>query len=40
MGHANEYGSKKSLEATLKKVAMISGIVFLVVAVILPYVIA
>jgi len=34
---ANEYGSKKSLESKLKKVAIIAGILFVVIAVILPY---
>lgn len=34
---SNEYGSKKSLESTLKKVATITGIVFVVTAFFLPY---
>lgn len=34
---ANEYGSKKSLETKLKKVAVISGALFVIIAIILPY---
>ena len=37
MSWGNEYGSKKTLETKLKKVALISGIVFVVVSLILPY---
>ncbi|MFA7298753.1 MAG: preprotein translocase subunit SecG [Candidatus Absconditabacterales bacterium] len=37
MAGGNEYGSKKTLENKLKKVALASGIVFLVVSLILPY---
>ncbi len=33
----NEYGSKKSLEGKIKKVAMISAIVFVIISLILPY---
>jgi protein translocase SecG subunit len=35
---ASEYGSKKSLETKLKKVAIIFGVLFILIAVILPYV--
>lgn len=34
---SNEYGSKKSIESTLKKVALISGIIFVAVVLYLPY---
>ncbi len=34
---ANEYGSKKSLETKLKKVAIAAGVIFILIAVILPY---
>ncbi|MEI7562169.1 MAG: hypothetical protein WCJ39_00090 [bacterium] len=34
---ANEYGSKKSLETKLKKVAVISVVIFVLIALILPY---
>lgn len=34
---SNEYWSKKSIETTLKKVAVITGIIFVVCACILPY---
>lgn len=37
MAWGNEYGSKKTLENKLKKVALISGILFLIVSLILPY---
>ncbi len=37
MAWGNEYGSKKTLENKLKKVALISGLVFLIVSLILPY---
>ncbi len=37
MAGGNEYGSKKTLETKLKKVAIISGVLFLVVSLILPY---
>ena len=37
MAGGNEYGSKKTLETKLKKVALISSIVFLLVSLILPY---
>jgi protein translocase SecG subunit len=33
----NEYGSKKSLETKLKKVAVISVAIFVLIALILPY---
>jgi protein translocase SecG subunit len=35
-GGSNEYGSKKSIEFTLKRVAMIAGIAFVVVATAIP----
>lgn len=34
----DEYGSKKSLEWKLKKVALFSSIVFVIIALILPFV--
>lgn len=34
---ASEYGSKKSLEGKLKKVAVIAGVLFIIIALILPY---
>ena len=37
MAWGNEYGSKKTLENKLKKVALISGLVFLIASLILPY---
>jgi len=37
MAGGNEYGSKKTLENKLKKVALISGIIFLLISLILPY---
>lgn len=37
MSGANEYGSKKSLETKLKKVAVVAGVIFVVIALILPY---
>lgn len=33
----NEYGSKKSIESKLKNIALISGIAFIAVCVILPF---
>lgn len=35
---SNEYGSKKSIEATLKKTARISGGIFCAIALFLPYI--
>ena len=35
---SNEYGSKKSIETSLKKAALISGIVFGTIVLFLPYV--
>ncbi len=35
---SNEYGSKKSIESTLKKVALVTGIIFVAVVLYLPYV--
>jgi protein translocase SecG subunit len=35
-GGSNEYGSKKSIEFTLKRVALIAGIAFVVVATAIP----
>lgn len=37
MSNAGEYGSKKTIEWTMKKVALISSIVFVISALILPY---
>lgn len=37
MGASNEYGSKKSLESTLKRSALVSLTVFLVAALLVPY---
>ncbi len=37
IGGSNEYGSKKSIETTLKKVANISIAIFIISAVLLPY---
>lgn len=37
MAGGNEYGSKKTLENKLKKVALITGVLFLLVSLILPY---
>lgn len=37
MAGGNEYGSKKTLENKLKKVALVAGIVFLLTSLILPY---
>ena len=37
-GGSNEYGSKKSIEHTLKKVATVAGIIFIALAVAIPYV--
>lgn len=34
----NEYGSKKTLEWTLKKVALVTGIAFIALSVALPYI--
>lgn len=34
---ASEYGSKKSLEGKLKKVAIVTGVLFIIIALILPY---
>ena len=35
---SDEYGSKKSLEWKLKKIAIITGIIFIILVLILPYV--
>ncbi|MDR3169324.1 MAG: hypothetical protein LBU27_06280 [Candidatus Peribacteria bacterium] len=37
-GSGNEYGSKKSIEGTLKKVATVSAIAFVLLALFLPFV--
>lgn len=37
MSGANEYGSKKSLETKLKKVAVAAIVIFVIIALILPY---
>ena len=34
----NEYGSKKTMEGKLKKIALISGILFVIIVLFLPYV--
>ena len=34
----NEYGSKKTMEGELKKIALISGILFVIIVLFLPYV--
>ena len=38
IGGGDEYGSKKSLEWKLKKIAIVTGILFVLVVLILPYV--
>jgi len=35
---SDEYGSKKSLEWKLKKIALVTGILFIVLVLVLPYV--
>lgn len=35
---SNEYGSKKSIESTLKKSALVAGILFCATALFLPYI--
>jgi preprotein translocase subunit SecG len=37
MSGGGEYGSKKSVESTLKKAAVISAVIFVVAAVCYPY---
>lgn len=37
MSGGNEYWSKKTLENKLKKVALVAGVVFLLISLILPY---
>lgn len=37
LSSTNEYGSKKSLEHNIKNVAYISGVIFLVLCVLYPY---
>lgn len=37
-GGSNEYGSKKSIEYTLKKVATVTGILFVLISLALPFV--
>lgn len=34
----SEYGGKKSMENKLKKIAIITGILFVIISIILPYV--
>jgi protein translocase SecG subunit len=34
---SNEYGSKKSVTSVLKNIAVVSGIIFMLVAIYLPY---
>lgn len=38
LGWWDEYGSKKSLEGKLKKIALAASIVFVILSLILPYV--
>jgi protein translocase SecG subunit len=38
IGGINEYGSKKSIETTLKKAAIISSVIFLLAVLFYPYV--
>lgn len=38
LGWGDEYGSKKSLEWKLKKIALAASIIFVVISLILPYV--
>jgi len=38
IGGSDEYGSKKSLEWKLKKIAVVTSIIFIVLVLILPYV--
>ena len=40
MSGASEYGSKKSLEGKLKIAAIVSGALFVLIALILPYTLA
>lgn len=35
---SGDYGSKKSVETTLKKVAIVTSIIFVAVSILLPYV--
>ena len=37
MSGGNEYGSKKSLEGKLKNVAIVAGVTFLIISLVLPY---
>lgn len=37
MAGGNEYGSKKSLEGKVKKIATVAGIIFVVASLLLPY---
>lgn len=37
MSGVSEYGSKKSLEGKLKNVAIVSGVIFIIISLILPY---
>ncbi|MFC2696104.1 MAG: preprotein translocase subunit SecG [Candidatus Absconditicoccaceae bacterium] len=34
----NEYGSKKTMEGKLKKIALVSGVLFVIIVLFLPYV--
>ena len=38
VGSSNEYGSKKSIEGTLKKVATVAAILFVGISLFLPFV--
>lgn len=37
IANAGEYGSKKSLEGSLQKIALFSSVIFVIVSIILPY---
>lgn len=37
MSSSGEYGSKKTIEGTLKKVALVASLIFIISALILPY---
>jgi len=37
MSSTGEYGSKKTIEGTLKKVALVASLIFTISALILPY---
>lgn len=39
MSGMSEYGSKKTMEGKLKKIAVVSIVVFILIAIILPYIV-